>query len=230
MEITELEKQLGYDFKDKNLLKTAFTHRSYLNEHNSEKLQNNERLEFLGDAVLSFVVSRHLYEEYPDHPEGDLTNFRAAIVQATTLANVSRKLGLGNFLLLSRGEEASGGRDRQYLLANTFESLLGAIYLDQGVEAASKFVHAHIIPLLADIIERKLFKDSKSQLQELTQEVYGVTPFYEVVKETGPDHSKTFEVAVFVKDKKFAQGSGNSKQTAEQEAARTALEKWDELV
>lgn len=230
MEFKTLEENLGYKFKDKQLLQTAFTHRSYLNEHPSEDLNNNERLEFLGDAILSFIVSRHLFENYPDHPEGDLTNLRAAVVQATALANVSRQLGLGNYLLLSRGEEASGGRERQYLLANTFESFLGALYLDQGLQAAERFVYDNIIPLLKNIIDNNLFKDSKSLLQEKTQEVFGVTPSYQVMSESGPDHQKMFKVAVFVQDRQFAEGEGNSKQSAEQEAAHGALEKWTDIV
>lgn len=224
--LSELEKKLKITFKDKNLLKTAFIHRSYLNEHPDEKLSNNERLEFLGDSVLGLIVSEHLYQAYPKHPEGDLTNFRSSLVNARTLSKISLDLNLGEYLFLSRGEEATGGRTRQYILANTFESLIGAIFLDQGIEKAKSFISSSILPSLPEIIEKKLYKDFKSGLQEKAQEDLSITPIYRVVLETGPDHAKTFRTAVFLGDKKIGEGEGTSKQAAEQEAARVALEKW----
>ncbi len=227
MDLSELEKKLKIPFNNADLFRNAFVHRSFLNEHPEEKLPNNERLEFLGDSVLSFVVSQYLYENFPGHPEGDLTNFRASLVNARALSVIAKGLDLGSYLLLSRGEEASGGRDRQYLLANTFEALLGAIYLDKGVEVAQKFVLEQVIPYLPQIIESKLYKDFKSLLQEQSQEKTGTTPTYKVLKEVGPDHSKTFTMGVFLQDKLLAEGLGQSKQQAEQEAAKKALETWE---
>jgi ribonuclease-3 len=227
MDLDNLTKELNLAFKNKDLLRNAFIHRSYLNEHPDEKLPNNERLEFLGDSVLSFVVSQYLYENYPGHPEGDLTNFRASLVNAKALSQVAKELHLGDYLLLSRGEEASGGRNRQYLLANTFEALLGAVYLDNGVDKAREIVLDKVIPHLPNIIESKLYKDFKSLLQEHSQEKTGATPVYKVVTETGPDHAKTFTMGVYLKDKLLSTGSGQSKQEAEQQAAQKALEGWE---
>lgn len=225
----ELEKKLAINFKNKNLLKTAFIHRSYLNEHPKETLPHNERLEFLGDSVLGFVVSEHLYKEFPSHPEGDLTNFRSSLVNARSLASVSKRLDLGKYLLLSKGEEDTGGRERQYLLANTFEALLGAIYLDLGIEKASSLIHRELIPDLVEIIDKKLFKDFKSAFQEIAQEKTNTTPTYRVLEESGPDHNRTFKVGVFLGDKNIGIGVGKSKQTAEQEAASTALANFDKI-
>lgn len=227
--LEELEKSLKINFKDKDLLKTAFTHRSYLNEHTQEKLSHNERLEFLGDSVLGFVVSEHLFKEYPDHPEGDLTNFRSSLVNARSLAEVARNLNLGNYLLLSKGEEATGGRERQYLLANTFEALLGAIYLDQGIEPARRLIHSSVIPMLKDIISKKLYKDFKSGFQEIAQEKHGLTPTYKVLEEVGPDHNRTFKVGVYLGEKEIANGVGKSKQQAEQAAAEAALANLNQI-
>ncbi|MCL5411364.1 MAG: ribonuclease III [Patescibacteria group bacterium] len=226
--LEDLEVKINIEFKDKSLLKNAFIHRSYLNEHPEEKSSHNERLEFLGDAVLAFVVSEYLFKNYPNHPEGDLTNFRASIVCARSLAMVAKDLDLGSYLLLSRGEEATGGRDRQYLLANTFEALLGAIYLDQGTEKANNFVQKYLLPHLSKIIEQELYKDYKSKLQELSQEKLSITPIYKLLSETGPDHSKIFKMGVFLEEKLVAEGEGTSKQSAEQEAAKAALKNWPE--
>lgn len=226
MDFEKLQKELKIEINDKDLLKNAFIHRSYLNEHPEEKLPNNERLEFLGDSVLSFIVSEHLYNEYPDHPEGDLTNFRASLVNAKALSVIAKELKLGEYLLLSRGEEASGGRSRQYLLANTFEALLGAIYLDKGIEIARTFVHSQVLPFLPNIIESKTYKDFKSMLQEQSQEKKGSTPTYKVLTEIGPDHAKTFTMGVYLGDTLLAQGIGQSKQEAEQQAAKKAIEDW----
>lgn len=225
MNLKDVEKKIGFKFSDENLLRTAFIHRSYLNEHPTETLSHNERLEFLGDSVLGFIVSDYIFEKFPKHPEGDLTNFRSSIVNAKILSVVARELDLGQYLFLSRGEEATGGRDRQYLLANTYESLLGAIYLDSGVEASSKFIHKTLLPHLKSIIENKLYKDHKSQLQEIAQAKFNITPKYNIISETGPDHTKTFETGAYLQKKLLAKGKGKSKQDAEQAAAKLALEK-----
>ncbi len=224
--LDSFEKEIGVNFKNKDLLKTAFIHRSYLNEHTGEKLPHNERLEFLGDAVLGLVVSKYLFENYPTHPEGDLTNFRSSIVNARMLSKASGALDLGKHLFLSKGEEATGGRNRQFILANTFESLIGALFLDQGLEAAKVFIEKYLIPYLPEIIEKRLYKDFKSQLQEISQEKLSETPTYKVLEENGPDHAKTFKIGVLVGDEVLGEGEGNSKQLAEQEAAKKALETW----
>ena len=221
----ELENKLQIKFKDKDLLKSAFIHRSYLNEHPEEELPHNERLEFLGDSVLGFIVSEHLYQKYPKHPEGDLTNFRSSLVNARTLAEISKRLSLGKFLLLSKGEEATGGRERQYILANTFESLLGALYLDRGIGPARKLISRALLPKLEHIISKKLYKDFKSAFQELAQEKRNITPTYRVLSEEGPDHNRNFTVGVFLNEEEVAQGSGKSKQLAEQAAASEAIAK-----
>lgn len=226
--LENLEKEIKITFRDKNLMQTAFIHRSYLNEHPEEKLGSNERLEFLGDAVLGLLVSEHLYQKFPESPEGDLTNLRSSLVNAKTLSRAAASLNLGSYLRLSKGEEATGGRSRQYILANTFEAVLGAVFLDQGVDAGKKFVVGHLLPYLQEIIEKKLYKDFKSILQEKAQDERGVTPVYRVVKEHGPDHAKIFRTAVLLNKQKLAEGEGNSKQEAEQLAAKTALENWSE--
>lgn len=224
-----LEEKIKIRIKDKDLLKTAFIHRSYLNEHPEEKLPSNERLEFLGDAVLGLIISKYLYENYPQNPEGDLTNFRSSIVNSRSLAQVATSLKLGEYLYLSRGEEATGGRNRQYILANTFESLVGAIFLDQGIQVTQKFIISHLVPSLSEIIKKKLYKDFKSLLQEKSQEDLGITPTYKVLEEKGPDHSKMFRIGVRIGDKTTSEGVGKSKQEAEQQAARSALENWQEM-
>jgi len=224
-----IEKDLNLKFENKDLLKIAFIHRSFLNEHPEEELPHNERLEFLGDAVLGIIVSKHLYDSYPKHPEGDLTNFRSSLVNAKTLAKASSALNLGDFLFLSKGEESTGGRKRQYILANTLEALIGAIFLDQGLEETTNFVQKHLLVYLGEIIEKKLYKDFKSLLQEKAQEDLGVTPTYKLLGEEGPDHAKVFKIGVNVGKRKAAEGQGNSKQEAEQEAAKKALEKWVEI-
>ena len=225
MDLKNLEEKIGLKFKSKDLLKTAFIHRSYLNEHPKEKLPHNERLEFLGDSVLGIIISDYLFRKFPKDPEGDLTNYRSSIVNARILSKVSREMGLGNYLFLSKGEESTGGRERQYILANTYESLLGAIYLDSGVGEAEKFVQNTLIGHLHEIIKHKLYKDHKSQLQEISQSRFNVTPNYKVISEVGPDHTKVFETGAYLDKKLLAKGQGKSKQSSEQEAARAALEK-----
>lgn len=227
MSLESLEEKLGINFQNKDLLLNAFIHRSYLNENPRFHLQSNERLEFLGDACLELAVSEHLFRTYPENPEGDLTNYRSAIVNTQSLADCARQLDLGAYLLLSRGEAASNGRNSQYLLANTFEALLGAIYLEFGYQKVTEVVHNYVTIKLEHIIQNKLYKDAKSKLQELSQEVLNVTPHYEVLEEWGPDHQKTFKVGVFLGKKQVGAGEGSSKQKAEIEAAQTALEDWE---
>ena len=219
------QSELGLQFNDPALLRQAFTHRSYLNEHRGEVAGHNERLEFLGDAVLELIATHFLYEKYPEKAEGDLTAYRAALVNAVTCAEVANKIGMNDFLLLSRGEAKDTGRARNILLANAFEALVGAIYIDQGYDEAKKFIDKNLFPKIDEIVKQRLWQDAKSALQEKVQEVDGVTPSYAVLRETGPDHDKHFIVGVYVKDTLVAEGDGKSKQEAEQSAAREALDK-----
>lgn len=220
-----LEEKTGAVFKDKVLLQQAFTHRSYINEYRGKKLEHNERLEFLGDAVLELAVTEYLYAKYPGRPEGDLTSFRAALVNTNTLSQVALELGFNEFLLLSKGEAKDVGRARQYILANTFEAFTGALYLDQGYDAAQKFISAHLFPLIDDIVSKRLWQDSKSYFQEQAQEYVNITPEYHVLREEGPDHDKHFTIGVYLEKELVAEGEGKSKQEAEQSAAEAALRK-----
>lgn len=222
--LIKLAKIIDIKFNNDELFKRVFIHRSYLNEHKGYKGENNERLEFLGDAVLELVVTEYLYKNYPN-PEGELTNWRSAIVKGEMLAKIAKKLDIGEFMQLSKGEEKAGGKAKNIILANTFEALIGAIYLDQGYDNAKKMINTQLLVELPNIIENKLFVDSKSQLQELVQEKNNVTPIYNVLKEIGPDHNKKFEIGVSVNDKMIGKGCGSSKQKAEQEAALDALDK-----
>lgn len=228
-EFSPLEKKLGVNFNNKDLLTQAFVHRSYLNENPDFNLQQNERLEFLGDAVVELIVTEHLYKDHPDKEEGELTNWRAALVNAKMLSSLAEELGFNDFLLLSRGENKELGKARQYILANTFESFVGALYLDSGYGPCDTFLKKYLLVKLADIITHKLYKDAKSEFQEQAQEKVGVTPAYKVVKEWGPDHKKKFTVAVVLENEVVAEGEGYSKQEAEEEAARAALvaKKWN---
>lgn len=218
------EEKIGLTFNDVNVLRQAFTHRSYLNEHRGEALGHNERLEFLGDAVLELISTHFLYENYPKSDEGELTAYRAALVNAVTLSDVAGALGMNDFLLLSKGESKDTGRARQILLANAFEAVIGAIYLDLGYDAAKQFIEEHLFPKMDEILKKRLWQDAKSTLQEKVQEKEGSTPYYSVLKETGPDHDKHFIVGVYAGQALLAQGEGRSKQDAEQSAARAALE------
>lgn len=218
-----LEKKLDIKFKDKDLLIQAFVHRSYLNENPDFRLNHNERLEFLGDAVLELVISEYLYKQYPEKSEGELTNWRASLVNAKMLAQTAQDLELNEFLLLSRGEAKELGKARQYILANTFESLICSIYLDLGYKACNDFINKYLIVKLPVIIENELFKDAKSQFQEEAQERTGITPVYKVLKEWGPDHEKQFVIGIFLNEELVAEGEGSSKQEAEEAAAREAL-------
>jgi ribonuclease-3 len=219
----DLEKILGLEFKNKELLLNAITHRSYLNEHKEEAFDNNERLEFLGDAVLELIISDHLFHTYPDNPEGDLTSFRSAAVRTESLAEESRRMGIGEYLRMSKGEYESGGSDKDYLLANTYEAILGAIYKDQGYDVAKDFVFRTLVPKIKDIVENRLDIDCKTKIQELIQAKFKVTPTYEVIKEEGPDHDKKFVVGVMINDKVIGEGDGPSKQKAEENAASNGI-------
>jgi ribonuclease-3 len=222
-EFTEFEATVGISFTDKSLLTQAFTHRSYLNENRAIRGGHNERLEFLGDAVLELVVTDFLYQKYPAKTEGDLTSIRSALVNAQTCAAVASELEFNDFLLLSRGEAKDTGRARQYILANALEAVIGAIYLDQGYEAAKDFIFKYITPMTEKIVEEELWLDAKSRFQEKAQDAVSITPAYRTIKEVGPDHDKKFTVGVFLGNEMIAEGEGDSKQEAEQSAARKAL-------
>lgn len=221
---SSLEQRLGVSFKEKLLLEQALVHRSYINENPSYKYGHNERLEFLGDAVLELVVTEYLFKNYPN-PEGELTNWRASLVNSKMLAEMSEQLGVNDHLYLSRGEaKDNNSKARQYILANAFESIVGAMYLDQGYDVASAFIHRELLPKLPHILENKLYKDPKSSFQEASQDKVGITPVYKVLREEGPDHAKVFTIGVFLRDEEVATGKGASKQEAEETAARAGLE------
>jgi len=220
----DLSKQLGITFNNPALLEQAFVHRSYLNEHEFP-LGHNERLEFLGDAVLELVVSEYLYKKLPDRPEGELTAIRAALVRRETLKEMADELEFHKYLKLSRGE-AKSAANQAAILSNTVEALIGAIYLDQNIAAAEKFINQYLIPKTNAIIQAQAYIDAKSHLQEIAQEKDGLTPTYQVISASGPDHNKSFEIAVFIGDKEWGRGTGNSKQTAEMAAAADALGKY----
>lgn len=226
-DFSKFEKEIGIKFKDEKLLEQVFVHRSYLNENSGFGLDHNERLEFLGDAVLELVVTEYLYRNFKN-PEGELTNLRSALVRGAMLSNIAKKLNIDDYLYLSRGEAKSEGKSRQLILANAFEALIGAIYLDGGYKSAEEFVNEFLIAHLKGIIENKLYLDPKSHLQELAQEQLGITPVYKVISEEGPDHAKRFMVGCYISDKLFGQGDGSSKQAAESSAAVTVLSTWDQ--
>ncbi len=223
-DFTLFEKKLNLKFKNRDLLIQAFIHRSYLNENPNFRLEHNERLEFLGDAILELIVTEELYQKYPKKSEGELTNWRAALVNAKMLGAVSQDLDFNDFLLLSRGEAKELGKARQYILANTFEALIGAIYLDQGLNPCKELIKKYLIKELPRIIETGLFRDAKSRFQEEAQERKGITPTYKVLEEWGPDHVKHFIIGVFLGEELIAKGEGSSKQEAEETAAKNGLE------
>lgn len=223
--LSEFEKKVGIEFNNKDLLKQAFIHRSYLNENPQETLGHNERLEFLGDAVLELVTTEFLFKKYADKPEGDLTAYRAALVNTTSLSIHAQALGMDEYMFLSKGEAASTGKSRNYILANTFEAFIGALYLDSGYETAKKFIEANLLPDIEEIIEKNLWQDAKSRFQEKAQEATSLTPVYKVIHEEGPDHNKTFTIGAFIGGDLITEGTGNSKQEAEQAAAKAGLEK-----
>lgn len=221
--LSQLEEKLSLKFKDQDMLLQSLTHRSYLNENPGFRLGHNERLEFLGDAVLELIVTEELYAKFPEKPEGELTSFRAALVNSKMLSEVAVELEINEFLMLSRGEAKDVGRARQFILANAFEALIGAIYLDQGYDAAKKFILRVLMTKLEEVLSKKLYKDPKSLFQEEAQDRVGLTPTYEVIREWGPDHDKHFVVGVFLGEELVAEGEGPSKQAAQEEAARSAL-------
>ncbi|NND89137.1 MAG: ribonuclease III [Flavobacteriaceae bacterium] len=220
------QKTLQITFNDIELLVTAFTHRSYLNEHRKSTSEHNERMEFLGDAVLELVVTEHLYLAY-DEPEGVLTNWRSSMVRTESIGAAAQKLGFEEYLRLSRGEKRGSERARQQILANSFEAVTGAIYLDQGYVVSKKFIEDNILVNLAEVLKTGSWMDAKSRLQELSQSEENETPTYKVLEEDGPDHEKQFTVGVFIKNDLRGKGSGPSKQDAQQKAAEEALKKYD---
>jgi len=228
-DISELAKKLGVKFKNLDFLLTAIAHRSYINEHPKFSLGHNERLEFLGDAVIELVVTEYLFKNYPN-PEGDLTNWRASLVNANTLGELCRDLGVDDYMLLSRGESKDkNSKARLYILANAFEAVVGAIYLDGGYKEADKFLKKYLLVKLPEILEKKLYLDPKSRFQEISQEKFTVTPSYRVLREVGPDHAKKFTIGVYIGEEKIAEGSGMSKHEAQVDAARAGLDEkgWE---
>lgn len=223
--LENFEKNIGVCFVKREYLQQALTHRSYLNENPAFQLSHNERLEFLGDAVLELVVTEFLYTKYPKVWEGELTAYRAALVNTVSISQVASTLDVQKFLLMSKGEAKDTGRARQSILANAYEAIIGAIYLDQGYNVARDFIGRTLIPRTDEIVKKKLWRDAKSSLQEQSQEKRNVTPRYEVVGEEGPDHDKVFTVGVFLGAELICKGKGPSKQEAEQDAARSALDK-----
>lgn len=227
----ELEKFLGIKFKNRKTLKEALTHRSFLNESPSEEISHNERLEFLGDAVLELAVTSFLFNKYPDKNEGDLTSLRAALVNSRMLSEVAESVELYNYIRLSKGEAKDfASKGRQFILANAFEALIGAIYIDQGYTEAEKFIKKYICANIKQVVEQKLWRDPKSLFQEKAQEFMAFTPVYKVLRETGPDHKKFFVSGVFLNEEMVAEGEGYSKQEAESVAAENALniKEWGE--
>jgi len=228
--LTKLQVLLGVTFQDMGHLRSAITHRSYLNEHREATWEHNERLEFLGDAVLELVVTDYLFREYPEKPEGELTAVRAALVNTVSLASAAEQLGVNEFLLMSKGEAKDVGRARQYILANAFESCIGAIYLDLGYDAARTFIAERLFARTDEIVRKRLWQDAKSRFQELSQERASITPTYETIRQTGPDHDRVFTVGVYLRRELVAEGEGRSKQEAEQQAVERAIERkgWTE--
>lgn len=225
-DVVSLEKKIEIKFKDRNLLRQSLVHRSYLNEHKDFELDHNERLEFLGDAVLELVTTEFLYNNFAN-PEGELTNFRAALVNRKMLAIISTEIGLEEYLLMSKGESKDTGRARQYIIANALEAVIGAIYLDQGYNKSKKFIENYFLCKMDDVLNDKLYQDAKSKFQEEAQEKVGVTPCYKVIKEWGPDHNKRFLIGIFLGEEKVAEGEGISKQAAQRNAAEKGLEVKD---
>lgn len=225
-DFSKLERKIKIKFKNKKLLNQAMVHRSYLNEYPGFELQHNERLEFLGDAVLEIIVTEYLFDNFPKTPEGDLTNWRASLVNFKMLSGVAQELGIEKYLYLSKGEaKDNNSKARQYILANALEALIGAIYLDQGIKSAKKFVKTVILSKLDYILKNKLYLDPKSKFQEKAQEISGITPHYKVLNESGPDHAKTFKVGLYLEEELISTGEGASKQEAQIQAATKGLEK-----
>ena len=223
-DLAKLQTLLNVQFSDTTVLLSAVTHRSYLNEHREATWDHNERLEFLGDAVLELVVTDHLFQKYPEKPEGELTAVRAALVNTVSLSGAAEELGVNSYLLMSKGEAKDVGRARQYILANAFEACIGAIYVDQGYEAAKEFIAGRLFAKTDEIVRKRLWQDAKSRFQELAQEQVSITPTYETIAQDGPDHDRIFTVGVYLRHDLIAEGRGRSKQEAEQQAAEKAIE------
>ena len=223
IQFSDFEKKIKVIFKDKNLLKQSFTHRSYINENPRADISHNERLEFLGDAVLELIVTDFLYRKYPNYPEGKLTALRSALVNAVIISEIASKIGMNDYLLLSKGEAKDFGKARQYILANTYEAFIGAMYLDQGYDVVDKFITKTLLPKTEEIVNKKLWRDAKSLVQEKAQEFVFVTPAYKVLSQSGPDHDKHFTVGIYFGADLIAEGKGQSKQEAEQSSALAAL-------
>lgn len=223
---SKLESIISYQFKNRNLLREALTHRSYLNENPNWDVPHNERLEFLGDAVAELSVSEYLFKNYPDKSEGELTSYRAALVNYQFMSKIASAINLDRFIMLSRGEAKDTSKAKEVIVANALEALMGAIYLDGGYGAADSFTRKFITVHLDEIIEKKLYKDAKSLLQEIVQEKLKVTPSYRLLEEKGPDHKKIFRMGAYFGEQLIAEGEGDSKQEAELEAAKHALEKY----
>lgn len=221
--LTELELRLGATFTNKGVLLEALTHRSYLNEHRGLERAHNERLEFLGDAVLELAITEELFKKYPDEQEGMLTAYRSALVNTVSLAVVAKDLGIDEFLMLSKGEAKDTGRARLVIHANAVEAVIGAIHLDQGYATAKKFISAYVLSRLDEVVKKRLWQDAKSRFQEGAQEHNSTTPSYKTLSESGPDHDKKFTVGVFIGEELIAQGEGKAKQEAEQAAAEAGL-------
>ncbi len=226
-DLSVLEEKIGVIFSDKDLLRQALTHRSYINENRGFSNGHNERLEFLGDAVLELAVTDYLFNKYPERPEGDLTSFRAALVNTSALSEVAIAIEVNDYILLSKGESKDTGRARSYILADVVEALIGAIYIDKGFEKSRGFINSFVLSRTEEIVEKNLWMDAKSRFQELAQAKEGQTPAYKVLEESGPDHAKKFISGVFLAEKLAGQGEGESKQDAEQNAATDALKKRD---
>ena len=224
-----MKKKTNIIFNDKKLLEQAFIHRSYINENTGSSLCHNERLEFLGDAVLELIVTDYLYNKYPDRDEGSLTAYRSSLVNAITIGEIALSLGMNEYLLLSKGEAKDVGKARGYILANTYEAYVGAVYLDRGYDVVKDFIAKTLFNKIDTIVAKKLWRDPKSLIQEKSQEYLNVTPSYKVLSEAGPDHDKHFTIGIFFGEELVAEGKGKSKQEAEQEAARKALEVKDWL-
>jgi ribonuclease-3 len=223
VDLEKLQNLLGVKFADTTVLLSAVTHRSYLNEHREATWDHNERLEFLGDAVLELVVTDYLFNKYKEKPEGELTAVRAALVNTVSLSLASEQLGVNDYLLMSKGEAKDVGRARQYILANAFEACIGAIYIDQGYDSSRDFIAGRLFPKTEEIVKNRLWQDAKSRFQELSQENVSITPTYETISQVGPDHDRVFNVGVYLKGEMIAEGEGRSKQEAEQKAAENAI-------
>ena len=223
IQFSDFEKKTKIVFKNKNLLKQAFIHRSFINENPRAGLSHNERLEFLGDAVLELVVTCFLYKKYSNYTEGELTALRSALVNSVIIAEIASNIGMNDFLLLSKGESKDKGKARAYILANTYEAYIGALYLDQGYVVVDKFITNTLLPKTEEIVSKKLWRDAKSLVQEKAQEYVGVTPSYKVLSESGPDHDKYFIIGILFGNNLVAEGKGKSKQEGEQKASESAL-------